>query len=183
MKKIKLTEASAKTPLEKMQDVDHGRRNENWGACSDSKLKLYYKTCIENSLRYAVRQCEQEVLKRNHYNWLRPSPINLIDYDTSFAQHIWDERNTCHRIIQEAVDSPYTISPQSRPSEYLVRAYILIKCMEHDSELKMMEIWIKNHMKDQDTYYSEIPDVLDWVSDNAHATQQIADAIKGVKFI
>lgn len=183
MKKIKLTEASTKTPLEKMQDVDHCKRNENWAACSDNKLKLYYKTCIENSLHYAVRQCEQEVLRRNHYNWLRPSLINLIDYDTSFAQHLWDERNTCHRIIQEAVDSPYTISSQSRPSEYLVRAYILIKCMGHDSELKMMEIWIKNHMKDQDTYYSEIPDVLDWVSDNDHATQQIADAIKGVKFI
>lgn len=182
MKKIKLTEDTAKTPLEKMQDVDHGRRNQNWGACSDTKLKMYYKICIDNSLRFALTQCEQEIIKRSHHNWLRPRLTAVTDYSTSFAQHLWNERATCHRIIQEAVDVPYTGHPLDRPSEYLVKAYVLLKCMGHDSDLKMMEIWIKNHMKDQDTYYNEIPSLLNILSENPTVVQRITTAVAGVNF-
>ena len=182
MKKIRLTEATAKTPLEKMQDANSGKRKQNWAACSDTKLKMYYKVCIENTLPVALHECEQEILKRSHHNWLRPRLGAVLNYTTTFAQHLWDERTTCHRIIQEAVDSPYTISPNSRPSEYLVQAYILIKCMDHDSDLKMMEIWIKNHMKDQDTYYNEIPSLLNVLSEDPKVVQEITTAIAGVNF-
>lgn len=185
MKKIKLTEATAKTPLEKMQDTNSGKRNQNWKACSDNKLKLYYKICIENNLSYALQQCEQEILARDYHNWLCPfsaSFSRLNCFNTQFAQHLWDERNTCHRIIQEAIDSPYVGPPGSRPSEYLLKAYIFIKCMGHDSEFKMMEIWIKNHMKDQDTYYNKIPTILDEICQIPNVTDDIAKAIAGVNF-
>ncbi len=185
MKKIKLTEATAKTPYEKMQDVDHGRRNQNWKACSDTKLKLYYKICIESNLQFALRQCEQEIVARSQYNWLCPfagSFLGLHKFETQFAQHLWDERNTCHRIIQEAIDYPYVGPPGGRPSEYLLKAYIFIKCMGHDSEFKMMEIWIKNHMKDQDTYYNQIPGILDEICQLPGVVDDIAVAIAGVNF-
>jgi hypothetical protein len=54
--------------------------------------------------------------------------------------------------------------------------------MGHDSDLKMMEIWIKNHMKDQDTYYNEIPSLLNILSKNPTVLQKITTAIAGVNF-
>jgi hypothetical protein len=54
--------------------------------------------------------------------------------------------------------------------------------MGHDSEFKMMEIWIKNHMKDQDTYYNQIPGILDEICQLPGVVDDIAAAIAGVNF-
>jgi hypothetical protein len=181
MTKIKLTEAKM-SPLDKMVAVELGQRNQNWGACSEEKLRMYYKLCIDNNLNKAIVDCEAEIKKRNLFNWLRPRLGALKSYSTDFAQHLWDERNTCHRIIQEAIDYPYVGPPDSRPSEYLLKAYVLIKCMGHSTELKMTEIWIKNHMRDQGTYYDEIPTILFRLYNLPAAMNHVSDAIQKVNY-
>jgi hypothetical protein len=182
MKTVVLKEASTQTPLEKMRDANSGKRKQNWKACSDNKLRLYYKICIDNHLTHALLSCEIEIYNRGHHQWLRPRLGALTSgYSIGFAQHIWDERKTCHRIIQEAIDEP-SVHPSNRPSEYLLRAYLLLKCMEHDTELKMMEIWIKNHMKDQNTYFDEIPTTLNDICRDSSIMDAIANTVSRVNY-
>lgn len=182
MKTVVLKEASTQTPLEKMRDANSGKRRQNWKACSDNKLKQYYKICIDNDFTLALLCCEVEIYRRGYHQWLCPRlGAFTTGWDVSFAQHLWDERKTCHRIIQEAIDEP-SIHPSVRPSEYLLRAYLLIKCMGHDSELKMMEIWIKNHMMDQNTYFDEIPTILNDICKDSNIMDAIANTVSGVNY-
>lgn len=181
MKKVIMNEALS--PLDKMKAANNGTRKQNWGACSDQKLKDYYKICLENQLTRAILDAEAEIKNRDHFEWLAPRAINpnLINIATNDAQYIWNERKTCHRIIQTALDLPSSVGDTYRPSEFLLKAYVLIKCMDQEVDLKMIEIWIKNHMKDQ-PYYSMIPTLANRYINHANVADQIASAVKNVNY-
>lgn len=180
MKKRILTE-TARTPVGKMCEVNAGASNQNWGACSERQLREYYRICLENNLIVARNQVEAEIKNRSHHEWLVPRPFNVDQFTVPNAQYLWNERNTCHRIIQTALDLPYTVGDTQRPSEYLLRAYMLIKCMGHESDFKMLEIWIKNHMKDQ-PYYDLIPHIADQVLNMNNVADDIAQAVRNVNY-
>jgi hypothetical protein len=181
MKKVIMNEALS--PLDKMKAANNGTRKQNWGACSDQKLKDYYKICLENQLTRAILDAEAEIKNRDHFEWLAPRAVNpiLINITTSDAQYIWNERKTCHRIIQTALDLPSSVGDTYRPSEFLLKAYVLIKCMDQEVDLKMIEIWIKNHMKDQ-PYYSVVPTLANRYINHANVADQIAAAVKNVNY-
>ena len=184
MKITKQLNEAAQTPLEKMQDANTGKRRQNWGACSDTKLKTYYQICLSNGLHTAQYQCEMEIKKRGYNTWLVPRVGALDNFPVMFAQEIWNERKTCHRLIQNAIDLT-TVSANVdvlRPSEYLTRIYMLIKCMGHETELKMLEIWIKNHMKDQQTYYDLIPTIISKAISLPGVPDKIARAVAQVNY-
>lgn len=67
MKKIivkQLNESSNLTALEKMQLFDSGQRNENLKACSDQKIRDYFKICVDNKLLVAGQKLFDEAVRR-----------------------------------------------------------------------------------------------------------------------
>lgn len=181
MKKTVITEALS--PLDKMKAANAGTRNQNWKACSDQKLKDYYKICLDNNLVHAQNLAEAEIKGRLHWEWLAPraNNIHLLNITYADAQYLWQERATCHRVIQTALDQSHQFGDLYRPSEYLLKAYMLIKCMDHETDFKMMEIWIKNFMSDQ-PYYNLIPSIANQMINQGTAAADIATAIAKVKY-
>jgi hypothetical protein len=68
-----------------------------------------------------------------------------------------------------------------RPSEYLLRALVLAISMD-SPELKMLIIWIKNHMKDAGTYYDLVPGLIDKLLKREGIPGAIATAVSKVDY-
>lgn len=158
MKTHILTEAS-KTPLEKMQDVNIGVRKQNWGACSDDKLKMYYGICLSNHLEKAASEAEKELIARGDIMWLAPR-IEKLDYvHSSVAQYVWSNRETFPAIVKDARDVSSVTADTLRPSEFMIRALILAVA-NGDAILNRMIKYVKQCIKSYYTYSDMVPGLL-----------------------
>ena len=94
MKKINvknLSESSNLSSIEKMRLFDIGQRKENIKACSDQKLKDYYKICQTNSFRIAGAKILQELIDRGILDKPRLDEIVLekSNFTRSYAKEVY----------------------------------------------------------------------------------------------
>lgn len=181
MKKIRLTEASTKTALEKMMDVEAGIRKENWRACSVAKLKEYYITCLYKQLTVAKNQAEQEIKRRDLHSWLAPRPLTMDNFPVEKAQEVWNERKTYHRLWQAALDCPHFYGDMLRPSEYLLRAWLFAAAMDKPELTPMMDSF-KNKMRAEGTYSGLIPVYIDELLKYPDRADKISAAVEQVDY-
>ena len=109
MKTIKvrpLNEASGLSPVEKMRLFDIGQRRENVKACSDQKLKDYYKICSANGFRIAGAQILQELIARGLLTTFKPRldeiELEESDFTKTFAEAIY---KNVDQVILNLVDT------------------------------------------------------------------------------
>lgn len=105
MKKIKvksLNEASGLTPEDKMRLFNTGARRENVKACSDQKLKDYYKICAANGFRIAGAQILQELIARGLLSTEKPNldSITLEESDI-LNEHAEEVFNNLDKLIAD----------------------------------------------------------------------------------
>lgn len=117
MKTIKvrpLNEASGLSPVEKMRLFDIGQRRENVKACSDQKLKDYYKICSANGFRIAGAQILQELIARGLLTTFKPRldeiELEESDFTKTFAEAIY---KNVDQVILNLVDTIYNKDLQS----------------------------------------------------------------------
>ena len=181
MKTINLNE-SAKTPLEKMQDANAGRRRQNWAACADAKLVDYYIICLNHSLTVAAEQAVVELIKRNMEYLVAPRMYALTNFTVDVAQWLWDNRNYPNAVLHAGKDSLRNSSGTMRPSEHHLRMLILAYAMGRP-ELQGVIDELKKYIKTYcGTYSRHVPMYLQVVADNATLNDAISKAVQGVNY-
>jgi hypothetical protein len=177
MKTFKLKEASSTlTPYEKMKLVDKRARRENVKACSESKLRLYYKICLENHFEYAGNVIAHELLERKLDFLLKPAVIMLdssqfTPYEVDF---ILENKDTPVEVVKASLKHPF---PHLARSDTLTIYMVLAVALGVESVAEE----IKQFMKACDTYYKVMPEILNDLYKQPGILEKLTELVEKVK--
>ena len=177
MKTLNLKEASSTlTPYEKMELVNKRARRENVKACSESKLRLYYKICLENNFEYAGNVIAHELLERNLDHLLKPAVIMLdssqfTPYEVDF---ILENKDTPTEVVQTSLKYPF---PHLTRSDTLTIYMVLAVALGATDVAEA----IKNYMKTCDTYYKIMPEILNDLYKQPGILEKLTELVEKVK--
>lgn len=120
--RIRLSESSSMTPLEKMRAFNDGTRKENLRACKIDKLIMYYKIALEHDLTRAAMYIEVEFETRDLPEYIVPRACLKAPRTRCFSEEV------ARAVIDAKGDLEVILNCARRAYSYgtvIVAAYIL----------------------------------------------------------
>lgn len=161
-----LTEASALTPLEKMQAFNDGTRRENVRACSDQKILDYYRITVGHKLVNARNQLFAEIKRRGLLKELLT--FQVYDFGPERAKHIKKLLETDLRALFEECLSA------NNPLRELCITLIFVICLD-DNEVaaELVKIIAKNYLDSKEA----VKEVINNCLSNSWIVKRITNCI------